>query len=82
MAHELFANTVVSIAEFKADPLKVVASGKGLPIAVLDRDEPAFYCVPAKTYETILELIDDAELHKIVWERANEGTVKVSLDQL
>ena len=62
--------------------MKVVASGEGLPIAVLNRNEPAFYCVPAKTYEAMMELIEDMELLDLVKERADEESVKVSLDDL
>ena len=36
-----------------------------MPIVVLNRNEPAFYCVPAPAYETMMELIDDIELLKI-----------------
>ena len=62
--------------------MKVVSSGNGLPIAVLNRNEPAFYCVPAQAYEALMELIDDAELLKVVKERLDEDSVQVSLDDL
>lgn len=82
MPNQVLTDIAASISELKANPMKVVASGEGLPIAVLNRNEPAFYCVPAKAYEAMLELIDDAELLKIVKERANEESIKVSLDDL
>lgn len=82
MPNQVLTDIAASISELKANPMKVVASGEGLPIAVLNRNEPAFYCVPAKAYEAMLELIDDAELLKIVKERANEETIKLSLDDL
>jgi len=31
-------------------------------VAILNRNEPAFYCVPAKAYEAMLERIEDLEL--------------------
>lgn len=62
--------------------MKVVSSGNGMPIAVLNRNEPAFYCVPAAAYEALMELIDDAELLKLVKERVNEPAVRVTLDDL
>lgn len=82
MPNQVLTDIAASISELKANPMKVVASGEGLPIAVLNRNEPAFYCVPAKAYAAMLELIDDAELLKIVKERANEETIKISLDDL
>lgn len=82
MTHQILADTAASISELKANPMKVVASGEGMPVAVLNRNEPAFYCVPAAAYEAMLELIDDIELLKIVKQRENEPSVKVSLDEL
>ena len=82
MASCILTDIAASISELKANPMKVVASGEGLPIAVLNRNEPAFYCVPAKTYEAMMELIEDMELLDLVKERADEESVKVSLDDL
>lgn len=82
MPNQVLTDVAASISELKANPMKVVASGEGLPIAVLNRNEPAFYCIPAKAYEAMIELIDDIELLKIVKERADEESVKVELDDL
>ncbi|MCG8610701.1 MAG: type II toxin-antitoxin system Phd/YefM family antitoxin [Pseudomonadales bacterium] len=82
MTYQILTDIAASISELKANPMKVVASGNGMPIAVLNRNEPAFYCVPAQAYEALMELIDDAELLKITKERMTEETVKVSLDDL
>lgn len=82
MPHQILTEIAASISELKANPMKVVASGDGMPIAVLNRNEPAFYCVPAQAYEALMELIDDAELLKLVKERTHEESVKVSLDDL
>ncbi len=57
--------------------MKVVSSGNGMPIAVLNRNEPAFYCVPAAAYEAMMELLDDIDLLKIVKERMDEPAVRV-----
>ncbi len=82
MTHQILADTAASISELKANPMKVVASGEGMPVAVLNRNEPAFYCVPAAAYEAMMELIDDIEMLKIVKQRESEPSVKVSLDDL
>jgi antitoxin StbD len=79
---QLLAETAASISEFKADPMKVVASGKGMPVVVLNRSEPAFYCVPARTYEAIMEFVDDLELLELVKERGREDSVRVSVEDL
>lgn len=82
MSYQVLTDIAASISELKANPMKVVASGDGMPIAVLNRNEPAFYCVPAAAYEAMMELIDDIELLKTVKTRLEEESVKVSLDDL
>ena len=82
MTSQIFANVAASISELKANPMKVVASGMGMPIAVLNRNEPAFYCVPAKAYEAILDLIEDKDLLAIATARAEEESISVSIDDL
>lgn len=82
MTHQLLTETAASISELKANPMKVVASGNGMPVVVLNRNEPAFYCVPANAYEAMMEMVDDLELLKLVKKRQQEKSIKVSLDDL
>jgi antitoxin StbD len=82
MTYQILTETAASISELKANPMKVVASGNGMPIAVLNRNEPAFYCVPAAAYEAMVEMLDDMELLGLVRERQHEKSTKVSLDDL
>ena len=82
MTYQLLTETAASISELKANPMKVVASGQGMPIAVLNRNAPAFYCVPAAAYEAMMELIDDAQLLQLVEQRQHEASVAVTLDEL
>ncbi len=82
MPSHLLTEIAASISELKANPMKVVASGEGMPIVVLNRNQPVFYCVPAPAYEAMMELIDDIELLKVVKDRLSEESVKVSLDDL
>jgi hypothetical protein len=39
MTHQILAEFAASISELKANPMKVVSSGNGMPIAVLNRTE-------------------------------------------
>lgn len=82
MPHQLLAETAASISELKANPMKVVASGNGMPVVVLNRNQPAFYCVPADAYAAMMELLDDLELLELVKKRQGEESIKVSLDDL
>jgi len=82
MTHPILADRAASISQLKANPMKVVASGQGMPIAVLNRNAPAFYFVPAAAYEAMMELIDDAQLLQLVEQRQHEASVAVTLDEL
>lgn len=82
MTYQILAEVAASVSELKANPMKVVASGHGMPVVVLNRNEPAFYCVPAAAYEAMMELIDDIELLRIIKEREGEESIPVSLDDL
>lgn len=82
MTTRILTEAAASISELKANPMKVALSANGEPIAVLNRNEPAFYCVPAETYEFLMDHIEDLELLAIAESRRNEATVKVSLNDL
>ncbi len=84
MAHRVLAEIAVSISELKRNPMATLAAGNGLPVAVLNRNEPAFYCVPASAYEALIDRLDDLELNAIADERLHDGQlpIKVSLDDL
>jgi hypothetical protein len=40
---------------------------------VLNHNEPAFYCVPAKAYEELMDLADDLELGRLADVRLADG---------
>ncbi|MNN13280.1 type II toxin-antitoxin system [compost metagenome] len=62
--------------------MQTVDAGDGFPVAILNRNQPAFYCVPAALYEQMLDALDDQELVRLVNERRNETLVDVDLDLL
>ncbi len=82
MAHHLHASVTASVSELKKNPMGTVAAGEGFPVAILNRNEPAFYCVPAKAYEAMLERLEDLELNAIADAREGQAIHKVSLDEL
>jgi len=82
MTTRILTEAAASISELKANPMKVALSAHGEAIAVLNRNEPAFYCIPAKTYELMMDHIEDLELISIAEARKNEETLKVSLNDL
>ena len=82
MTHLILANTAASISELKRNPMGTVAAGEGLPVAILNRNEPAFYCVPAQAFEALMEKLEDVELNKLADNRQGQKRVKVTLDEL
>lgn len=84
MTHTILASTTASISELKRNPMATVAAGEGRPVAILNRNEPTFYCVPALAYEALLERLENLELNALAETRlaAGETPVKVSLDDL
>jgi antitoxin StbD len=82
MAHYILAATTASVSELKKNPMGTIAAGEGFPVAILNRNEPAFYCVPAKAYEAMLDRLEDLELNAIADAREGQTVHKVALDDL
>ena len=82
MSTPILADVAGSISELKKNPMALVNSGNGEAVAVLNHNKPAFYCIPAKNYEELVEHLDDLHLAQIVHERKNEASVAVSLSDL
>lgn len=82
MPHIVLSHVVASISELKKNPMGTVAAGEGMPVAILNRNEPAFYCVPAKQYEAMMDRLEDLELIALCHEREKDPTVRISVDDL
>lgn len=82
MPHTILAETTASVSELKKNPMGTVAAGDGFPVAILNRNEPAFYCVPSKAFEAMMDRLEDAELNAIADARRGEERIKVDLDEI
>ena len=84
MVHSVLTETVESISEHNKNPMATVPAGEGMAVAVLNRNEPTFYCVPARAYEELMDLVEDLELGRIADARLADGQepLRVSLDAL
>jgi antitoxin StbD len=68
---QILTKNISSISELKANPMKVVNSGNGEAVTILNHNKPAFYCIPASSYQDmqntpqwhldILEKLDSKE---------------------
>ena len=82
MANVILAETTASVSELKKNPMGTVAAGDGFPVAILNRNQPAFYCVPAKAYEALMDRLEDLELNAIADARSGQAEIKVELSEL
>ena len=78
----ILADNSTSISELKKNPMAVVEQGDGFPVAVLNHNQPAFYCIPADAYELLLDKLEDVELAQIVEQRKDQAEVAVDIDDL
>lgn len=84
MSYQILSTTAASITELKRNPMGTVSEGDGNAVAILNRNEPAFYCVPPALFAYYLELAEDADLNRMVDERLADPlpSIKVSLNDL
>ena len=82
MANVILAETSASVSELKKNPMATVAAGDGFPVAILNRNEPAFYCIPATSWEALMDKLEDTELNAIADARRNQPEIAVKLDEL
>lgn len=82
MTHQILSETAASISELKRNPMGTVAAGEGFPVAILNRNEPAFYCVPAAWFGAMMAQLEDIELNQIANARQGQKIIPVSIDEL
>ena len=72
----------ISIEQLSKDPLKTVEISSGSALCVTQNGKPAFYCVMPDDFETLMELLDDAELNALAQDRETGDFIDVDLNQL
>ena len=78
----ILAASGTSISELKKNPSAVIEAAEGAPVAILNRNKPAAYLVPAKAWEEIMDRLEDAELAEIVRARTGQKRIRVKLEDL
>jgi antitoxin StbD len=66
----------------EASAFDAIDAADDAPVAVLVRNKPLAYLIPAATYQRLLERLEDLELAALVRARAKERRIKVALDDL
>ena len=82
MTNLILSNMTASITELKKHPMATVNSAHGEPLAILSHNEPVFYCILAKTYWAMMDVLEDVELGKIIQARAGEKEIEADWDDL
>ena len=84
MLTKIHASYTVSISQLKRNPQALIDDAHGDVIALLNRNRPTAYIVPAETFDWLMELAEDIELGQIIEERKSEKAkaVEVGIDEL
>jgi antitoxin StbD len=82
MGKPLLADFGISISELKKNPSAAIRAAEGAPVAILNRNPPAAYLVPAEAWDAIDDALDDMVLAEIVRQRQGQEEIEVSIDDL
>lgn len=82
MPQMILSEASASVSELGKDPMATVKAGQGFPVAIINHNQPVFYCVPAELYEQMFDALDDSGLVRLVYERSNQRLVDTDLDAL
>ena len=82
MTTRVLTEITASVTELKRAPERVAGAGGGQPVAILNRNAPSFYVVPAALFEKMYDALEDMHLNALADERENEESMEVTLDEL
>jgi antitoxin StbD len=78
------ADLSISMSSFKRNPAEVLRNAGERPVAVLNHNRPAFYMVPARLFEAMIEEMGDRDLVALARERLarKDTAVEVNIDEI
>lgn len=82
ITENILSRKTASITEFKKNPTAAMNESHGEPVAVLNHNKPAFYCVPPAMFELMFEHVSDALLLQKALDRAGDEDIDVVWDDL
>lgn len=83
LTNNILTDVSPGLTQLKNNPMGVLEEGHGAPVAILNRNKPVFYAVPAVLYEKMIDEFENIELMRISKEAYETGEfVKVDLDSL
>ena len=78
----LLASASISISDLKKNPTAAIEAAEGFPVAILNRNTPSAYLIPAKAWEELVDRLEDIELAALARARAGETPVEIAIDEL
>jgi len=74
----------IGICELKANPNAIINAAEGMPVAVLKRNKPVAYLLPAEAWEAVCDRLVDIELKELAEGRLADSkmSVEVKLEEL
>ena len=76
MPSELYTTLTMSVTDLKRNPMVVAESNE--PIAVLNRNTPVFYCVPADTYHQMVDALENAQDSQTIEARKDSKRIRIN----
>ena len=77
---QVIADYSASIAELKNSPTDLIKKANGSAISILNNNKLIAYLVPAETYESLIDELDDHELTQTIKDRRAELSTAVELN--
>lgn len=82
MANPFYADLAVDLETIKDTPSWMLLEGNSGTIAVTIDGEPAFYCVPAAIFESLMDQLEDHELNALADTRQGSPATRMTLNEL
>ena len=84
----VLAETSIGITELKKNPSAVIRDAGADTVVILHHNKPSAYLVPARSYEALMDVLDDLQLLPVVrermtsWQARPDDVIDVSREEL
>jgi len=84
----VLAATSIGITELKKNPSAVIRDAGADTVVILHHNKPSAYLVPARSYEALMDVLDDLQLLPVVqqrianWQSDPDKVIDISREEL
>ncbi len=83
MTNTIITDISAGMTQLKTNPMGVIEEANGAPVAILNRNKPAFYAVPCELFERMMEEREDSQLMMMAEDALiRNDFVEVNIDDL